>query len=1120
MHDDTKQPLPDDQGAESGEARASLSAPEIVGASVGSSGERGAPAESKASEGGHRSERSGNSQVSASLRALEVLLRRTERELRRPILLEGGLWAASGALAVALSALAVAAMFEVQGALVARWILGVGLGAVAISALVAWGLFRARGRGATTTAQLIQRHETSFRNDLVSALEFGRRLSAEGGRQALAAEGVSAGLAAAHVHRALKSALARAREQSLAHLVPARDLRAPLGAAGVLALVLAIPLVMSPGWTLGVLSGDRVGASVAGDRVRERPIVGQIDAVMVYPEYTGLGRQMVRLGSGFLETLEGTEVHLQLVLWPERWQKVELVRSWQGDEGPQEEVLPVKVQGQQGAVSLKLRESGSYTFRALSEDGAPVEDGVSRPIRVVADEVPRVRLTSHSPGPEPLIVQPDEVLELSVEALDDFGLSGLSLAHHFGEDEEGGERRALELRELESKPRALEHTLRFELSALNLQPKDRVSIYFEARDINKVTGPGVGRSEALVIYVESPDDQHMRNIADQQALLEALLLHLADVLEAPPGERVREGAEGQRFVVDETLDAAARSAIFDVGAQHHGVREQILAELDALRARVADDPMMSGRNAALFDGLATQLQRLQQEGGELLKRLRVRSERGDLTRAHVAEIAGFTARVEDELEKALLRFDELLARQKMELVEATAEELKAMRDRLRELLEQYRDTEDPALKKAIEREVQRLRQRMAELMARMQMQMEKLSQEHVNMEALEAMQMESEAAQLGQQLQSIEELLAQDDIEGALAELDKMDELLEGLSAEVDQGMAQSAPEGISELDRQMGELMEDASQLQEMERALEAQTRELDDELAKERRETLQEMVKPAVDEVMREVERQERALDQMEELALPERDLGQVAYNREALGKVRQALEQEDLPLALDAARDSERRLRGMRGTLSLSERYVREPEQLDALRRAGASSERMAERGEKIVEMLDEFMEQAQQQRGSEGQSQRYEELAERQQQVREQAEALRQKVEQTGERFPMVRDQVMPSLEEATEAMEQAEQALRQGQGQPALDGERSALEQLGELGDQMRQAMQRQRRQDQRGQGKQKTEKVEIPGASSREAQERMRREMMEGMREGRLEDYDSEIERYYRSLVE
>jgi hypothetical protein len=101
------------------------------------------------------------------------------------------------------------------------------------------------------------------------------------------------------------------------------------------------------------------------------------------------------------------------------------------------------------------------------------------------------------------------------------------------------------------------------------------------------------------------------------------------------------------------------------------------------------------------------------------------------------------------------------------------------------------------------------------------------------------------------------------------------------------------------------------------------------------------------------------------------------------------------------------------------------------------------------------------------------------------------------------------------------MENAEQSLRQEQTQRALDEERQALDQLGQLRQQMRQSLQRQRQQEQReGQGRNQKDRIEIPTEDSRDGQERFRREMMDGMREGRLENYESEIERYYRSLVE
>src|SRR5690554_3926567 len=275
MQDETKQPQPGDEPGEQASTDEELSAalPEGSGEEGEAQDAQPSPEEAQPSEEG-----GGRSDVSSSVSALQALLRRTERDLRRPVLVEGALWAAAVALAVALSALGVAALFEAKGALAARWILLVGFAAVGVSAAVTYGLFRARRRGVLASATIVQAHERSFRNDLVAALEFGERLSNPGGGEELSRQGVSAALAAAHVRRTAKLALGEAKNQSLAHVVPARDLRAPAGAAGVLGAALLAVLVVNPGWAMGVLSGDRMGESVVGDRVRERPIVGQIDA--------------------------------------------------------------------------------------------------------------------------------------------------------------------------------------------------------------------------------------------------------------------------------------------------------------------------------------------------------------------------------------------------------------------------------------------------------------------------------------------------------------------------------------------------------------------------------------------------------------------------------------------------------------------------------------------------------------------------------------------------------------------------------------------------------------------------------------------------------------------------
>ena len=72
-----------------------------------------------------------------------------------------------------------------------------------------------------------------------------------------------------------------------------------------------------------------------------------------------------------------------------------------------------------------------------------------------------------------------------------------------------------------------------------------------------------------------------------------------------------------------------------------------------------------------------------------------------------------------------------------------------------------------------------------------------------------------------------------------------------------------------------------------------------------------------------------------------------------------------------------------------------------------------------------------------------------------------------------------------------------------------------------MNDKMKEALQRQRQKEQKegNNGELDEEKVEIPGASDGGKKSRYRDEIKDTMKEERLDGYESEIERYYKSLV-
>lgn len=1049
----------------------------------------------------------------SDLRALEVVLRRTGRAYRGPMVKEGVLWAGVTALAVVLSGLVVAALFGDAGYGMGRWVMGLGLLLTAVGAGVSYGLFWLRRPTEEEVARLVQRHSPEFRSDLVAALEFGKSLEEDGGKS-IAEQGFSVAMARAHLARTTERVLERCEQHSLVHLLPQRTLTGPLLALTGAVVLLVVPFGINAGWTMGVLSGERLGTPVVGERVEQRSMVGYVDAVFVYPSYTGVDRQLMRLGGGYMEAITGTTVHLRVAMMDADYEEVEMVVEV-GEEEP--EVIRLEEEGLLYAGTIEVEESGHYWFRGTTVEGRPVEDRQERRIRALPDEAPEVRILSHEGR---VSVQPEDVITIQYAARDDFGLETVSFVRQF-EGSKGDEvRERLEIPELRNQPGELEGEIVLDLQPLNLQPNDGVVIYFEARDVNTATGPGEGRSDAVVLYVESPEDRHLETIGMQQEVMTALLMHLGDFLEAPVGERERQEDQRYRQVVKGEWEEGPRLEAFQRTRQLHGQRTVILEEMAAVIAAMEEDSMMVPRNQTLFEGLYHRLGEVQGEGDRLFDRLGMRAERRDMTMGQVQEVADYAATSEEELERGILSLEELLVQQKMDLVNTTAESIEALRARLKELIEQYRDSEDPELRAAIQREIERLRQRMNELMARMQMQLQQMPQEHVNLEALQEMELESSAREMQDQLKNIEEMLDSGDIDGALAALDAMEMGLDELNQEIGEGFEGMEPEGISALDQAVAEMMDEVTRLEEMERGIEEETRALQEEMREKREEELERMVGPLMREVMERIEAQEAALEEMGGRAMPDRDQVEVDRARDQVEELKEMVEQQDVEQSLERARQVQNGMRSLRSTLSLSERYAGRGEEGDNVRRARRESEGLVERSDEIASKLEEFMNRAGEAMQPQ-ESQQMQALQERQQEARGQMQALRERLAEEGERFPALDQQLRPSMEASEEAMQSAEEALRERRVQDALDQERRAIQQLGELRESMSEALEQERRQQRQQEGRQeRQDKVEIPQDQTGENRERLRREMMEGMREGRIGEYESQIERYFRSLVE
>lgn len=243
--------------------------------------------------------------------------------------------------------------------------------------------------------------------------------------------------------------------------------------------------------------GDGKSRSARVEAV-ERPGIAKLDALQIYPDYTGLGT--VRRSLGDLTLLVGSKLNLTLTPTKEVAKGAVLVTS---STNAAPITLPLLVNpknAREVQVSIPITSEALTGFSIHLEDkyGFRSKDDAVYRLEVLPDRAPVVRIT-YPERKEDLITQRATVL-IGFEAVDDFAVKQLFLRYTV----DGGEEKGIELT-LETPSRALRRRYDWKVGALNPKPPEGATLeyWIEARDNNNVTGPGIGTSEHFTAKVVS-----------------------------------------------------------------------------------------------------------------------------------------------------------------------------------------------------------------------------------------------------------------------------------------------------------------------------------------------------------------------------------------------------------------------------------------------------------------------------------------------------------------------------------------------------------------------------------------------------------------------------------------
>lgn len=890
---------------------------------------------------------------------------------------------------------------------------------------------------------------------------------------------------------------------TLTSMEPARR---PWQATLAVAVAWAIALAAAPG-----ALRDGVNAllpvTAPGGLQRVGPLVGDLEITLHYPPHTAMKPRTIHNSSGDIEAIKGTRIALRATTLGAARSAVAVV----GDpaDGPR---VPLELDGGRTVTGeLVVEETVAWRFSVVDDDGDALVEAVERRIRMEPDRPPQVTLQIPESDME---LEDLRRVEVAWEATDDFGLSKADVALALAVDADHPERIAQP--GIEGRRAAAEDEI--DLSVIDAQPGDRIALTVEVWDNNGVDGPQKGVSATRYITVHSPEAAHFELSDKLRDSIEDLLMALADRLEV-------EFRDPEPGPLTDRVHALT------------SVTEQAAMKLAEVVEAMAGDPLTPNEVRLALAGRLGQLEGSVSEEKTLT--LRLAEGLAQSNDGAIRQVSKHNEVVVVHLEQTIVLVEAMVARLALEDLAAMTDQLKASRERLRELIEQYRDSPSDALKSRIMRDIQRLRDRIREMRDRMAQLRQNLPEEFLNIDGLKNDEVSDGLKETQDQLAELEKMLDEGKIDEALAALDEMSQALDELSGALDEDMNELHAETNPELQKAINELMDQARDLSRRQQELGNETETRAQAEAEALRKLLEEELGQKVEQVRRRAAELRSQVERIDPEHLPpyaDDDLNNLAQRVDDMNS---ALERMALMEALEMAERSldhigaldrtararpggaERNRRTLMQAQSTDQSIIRDlSEILDRAQQQAEQRARQQARPQPGQPQPGQPQPGQPQQGGQQPGGQR---MGEAQGQLAEATQRLQRRIAQSREgAVPHMSQEAEQQVERAADAMRQAAQRLDQGRPGQARPGQQQALSELEGVMQQLRQALQPQRAQrpqGQRGRRGVSREKVRIPGADEHEAPAEFRQELLDAMKDKAPERYQEQVKRYYESLV-
>jgi len=326
----------------------------------------------------------------------------------------------------------------------------------------------------------------------------------------------------------------------------------------------------------------------------DRPRVERATITVVPPAYTGLEACVLAQGQRSIEVLPGSEISLVV----ETNKPVE--RAMLMSDG--DALAQAAFDGQAWRVTLRPAQSQTVHFRLIDDLGLENRRPVHFALRLLKDEAPRVRMRLPGAGD---MVTALAVLPVELAVSDDYGLARAELVYQI--TGEGEAERTIETPGFNAGQKRYEVQVDVPVASLAAMAGDRITLYARAFDLDEVSGPNLGHSNAVTLRIV-PRDELLAELARREQACRAEFERAIDAQEELRGQlltiigRVEQWSGKQ---AEQMAGAERRQR--QVAAQVNGIRRRFEQMMAQMRVNRLDTELVRRR---LGDGVIAPLGRL------------------------------------------------------------------------------------------------------------------------------------------------------------------------------------------------------------------------------------------------------------------------------------------------------------------------------------------------------------------------------------------------------------------------------------------------------------------------------------------------------------------------------